>query len=76
MTASNLTVAIVGLDYVGPEKIEACKRSVDPIAHREFKERISSSLAHKLGKGGVFVEVKCAFDSKALAQAGAPVWRL
>lgn len=75
MTASNITVAIVGLGYVGPEKIEACKRSVDPITHREFKELISSVLAHKLGKGVVFVDVKCAFDSKALAQAGASVRR-
>ena len=49
---------------------------VAAVAHREFKELTPKVLASKVGKGGVFVDVKCAFDAKALAGEGLSVWRL
>jgi len=33
-------------------------------------------LAHKIVKGGCFIDVKSQFDGKALAAAGLCVWRL
>ena len=49
---------------------------VTAVAHREFKELSAAVLAAKIGKGGVFVDVKCAFDTKALTAESLNVWRL
>jgi UDP-N-acetyl-D-galactosamine dehydrogenase len=49
---------------------------VAAVAHREFKELSAPVLASKIRKGGVFVDVKCAFDTKTLEAEGLKVWRL
>ena len=33
-------------------------------------------MTSKLVKGGVFTDVKCAYDAQALTAGGARVWRL
>jgi len=49
---------------------------VAAVSHREFKALSTADLTDKLAKGGAFIDVKAAFDQKALAAAGFRVWRL
>jgi UDP-N-acetyl-D-galactosamine dehydrogenase len=49
---------------------------VAAVSHREYKAMSLSELGAKLAPGGVFADVKCAFDRDALAAAGYVVWRL
>ncbi|MBL8344503.1 MAG: nucleotide sugar dehydrogenase [Rubrivivax sp.] len=49
---------------------------VAAVSHREFKALSTADLTAKLAKGGAFIDVKAAFDQKALAAAGFRVWRL
>lgn len=49
---------------------------VAAVSHREFKALSTAELTGKLAKGGAFIDVKAAFDQKALAAAGFRVWRL
>jgi UDP-N-acetyl-D-glucosamine/UDP-N-acetyl-D-galactosamine dehydrogenase len=65
-----------GIKLVPWDELPAAQVIVAAVAHREFKELSTAVLAQKIGQGGVFVDVKCAYDSKALAQAGIQVWRL
>ncbi len=46
------------------------------VAHRDYRERpLAHTLSH-LRPGGVFVDVKSAFDARALREAGVALWRL
>lgn len=49
---------------------------VAAVAHKEFLARPLSDFLGKLKKGGAFIDVKSAYDSKALLGAGLTVWRL
>jgi len=49
---------------------------VAAVSHREFKALGTADIAAKLAKGGAFIDVKAAFDQKALGAAGFRVWRL
>ncbi|PND37642.1 nucleotide sugar dehydrogenase [Paucibacter aquatile] len=49
---------------------------VAAVAHKGYKQLKVSDLTSKLNPGGVFVDVKAAFDQKALAESGLRVWRL
>lgn len=49
---------------------------VAAVAHKEYQEWPLDRLAVKLIPGGVFVDVKAAFDAQALTAAGFRVWRL
>ncbi len=49
---------------------------VAAVPHREFVELSTADISAKLKAGGVFIDVKAAFDTHALARAGHPVWRL
>ncbi len=49
---------------------------VAAVSHREFAELSVEDLSRKLVKGGAFIDVKAAFDAKALRDAGLRVWRL
>jgi len=42
----------------------------------ESDEAMHDDFARKLVKGGAFIDVKAAFDPRALAAAGLRVWRL
>lgn len=65
-----------GVKLTAWDDLPKARTIVAAVAHREFKELAPSVLASKIGKGGVFVDVKCAFDAKALAAEGLKVWRL
>jgi UDP-N-acetyl-D-galactosamine dehydrogenase len=49
---------------------------VAAVSHREFMALSTADIASKLAKGGAFIDVKAAFDEKALQAAGFKVWRL
>ena len=49
---------------------------VAAVAHRSFKALAAEDLCRKMVKGGVFVDVKSAYDAQALKGAGVRVWRL
>jgi UDP-N-acetyl-D-galactosamine dehydrogenase len=49
---------------------------VAAVAHREYACLSVDDFARKLVKGGAFIDVKAAFDAKALGAAGLRVWRL
>ena len=49
---------------------------VAAVAHREYAALQPADLAGKLKPGGAFIDVKAAFDARALEAAGYRVWRL
>jgi UDP-N-acetyl-D-galactosamine dehydrogenase len=49
---------------------------VAAVSHREFTALSVADIGSKLAKGGAFIDVKAAFDAKALGAAGFRVWRL
>jgi UDP-N-acetyl-D-galactosamine dehydrogenase len=49
---------------------------VAAVAHREFAELSLEDFGKKLVKGGAFIDVKAAFDAKAILGAGYKLWRL
>ena len=49
---------------------------VAAVSHREYAGLTAQEIGRKLVKGGAFIDVKAAFDSKALIDAGFRLWRL
>ena len=49
---------------------------VAAVAHHEFASLSVEDLGKKMVKNGAFIDVKAAFDQRALADAGYRVWRL
>jgi UDP-N-acetyl-D-galactosamine dehydrogenase len=49
---------------------------VAAVAHRGFKALPVDELTRKVVRGGVFVDVKAAYDAQALRGTGLRVWRL
>lgn len=49
---------------------------VAAVAHRQYLQMGVAELVTKLAPGGVFADVKSAYDPAALAAAGARAWRL
>ncbi len=49
---------------------------VAAVAHKEFAVLSLDEISRKLVKGGVFIDVKSAFDRSAIEAAGHKVWRL
>ena len=49
---------------------------VAAVAHKEFAALSLEDFAKKLVKGGAFIDVKAAFDAKAILGAGYKLWRL
>jgi len=49
---------------------------VAAVAHREYHSMGLPRITAKLATGGLFADVKCAFDRAALEAAGFGVWRL
>src|SRR5467141_4919487 len=65
-----------GLELISWEDLPTADAMVVAVAHRHFRNMGEEKLAHKVVKGGCFVDVKSQFDGKALAAAGLCVWRL
>jgi UDP-N-acetyl-D-galactosamine dehydrogenase len=49
---------------------------VAAVSHREYASLSMEDIGSKLIKGGAFIDVKAAFDAKALVDAGYCLWRL
>jgi len=49
---------------------------VAAVSHREYAALSLDDIGKKLIKGGAFIDVKAAFDAKALQGAGYALWRL
>ncbi len=49
---------------------------VAAVSHREYASLSMDEIGKKLVKGGAFIDVKAAFDAKALLGAGYRLWRL
>jgi UDP-N-acetyl-D-galactosamine dehydrogenase len=49
---------------------------VAAVAHREYQALSVEDLGRRMVKGGAFIDVKAAFDQKALEAGGYRVWRL
>ena len=49
---------------------------VAAVAHKEFAALSMEDFSKKLVKGGAFIDVKAAFDRKAITDAGYKLWRL
>lgn len=49
---------------------------VAAVAHKSYKVLSAAAIAEKVVAGGAFIDVKAAFDQKALEAVGLRVWRL
>ena len=49
---------------------------VAAVSHKEYLAMSLKKLAGKLKPGGVFVDVKSAYDPKAVTKAGFKLWRV
>ena len=49
---------------------------VAAVAHKEFADLSLEDIGRKLVKGGAFIDVKAAFDARAIQDAGYKLWRL
>jgi UDP-N-acetyl-D-galactosamine dehydrogenase len=56
-----------------PDNVEAI---VAAVAHKQYKAMPLADILAKLKPGGVFTDVKCAFDPAAVRASGANLWRL
>ncbi|BAN35161.1 UDP-N-acetyl-D-mannosaminuronate dehydrogenase [Sulfuricella denitrificans skB26] len=65
-----------GVSLTAWDKLPQADAIVAAVAHKEFLERPLSDFLTKLKPGGAFIDVKSAYDSKALRDAGLTVWRL
>ena len=57
-------------------KLPRTRTVVACVAHREYKALSLDEIQEKLLPGGIFIDVKSAFDTRALSEAGLRVWRL
>jgi UDP-N-acetyl-D-galactosamine dehydrogenase len=65
-----------GVSLTPWDKLPQAFAMVAAVSHREYREMPLADLTAKLVPGGVFADVKCAFDRGALEAAGFGVWRL
>jgi UDP-N-acetyl-D-galactosamine dehydrogenase len=65
-----------GVRPVSWEQLPKADAVVAAVAHKSYKQLNAGDLASKLVPGGAFIDVKAAFDQKALEAAGLRVWRL
>ncbi|KAF0192575.1 MAG: UDP-N-acetyl-D-mannosaminuronate dehydrogenase [Gammaproteobacteria bacterium] len=65
-----------GIELVSWDDLPVADAMVVAVAHDAFTAKDVSDYAGKIVSGGVFVDVKSAFDRGALKSAGLEVWRL
>lgn len=65
-----------GISLVDWDALPLADAIVAAVAHKEFLTRPLPDFLCKLKQGGVFIDVKSAYDAKALQDAGLTVWRL
>jgi UDP-N-acetyl-D-galactosamine dehydrogenase len=69
-------LAEYGVHLLPWDELPRADAIVGAVAHAQFRALAVEDLARKLTRGGVFVDVKAAFDPAALRDAGLHVWRL
>jgi UDP-N-acetyl-D-galactosamine dehydrogenase len=65
-----------GIDLVPWEHLPKANAIVSAVAHQQLLDRPLDQVLHKLSANGLYVDVKCRADAKALAARGIQVWRL
>jgi UDP-N-acetyl-D-galactosamine dehydrogenase len=65
-----------GVRLIPFDELPRADAIVAAVAHREYSGLGVEDLCKKLVKGGAFIDVKAAFDPRALRSAGCRVWRL
>jgi UDP-N-acetyl-D-galactosamine dehydrogenase len=65
-----------GVKLVPWDALPRADAIVAAVAHKEYAALSVDEMGKKLVKGGAFIDVKAAFDSKALTGAGYRLWRL
>jgi UDP-N-acetyl-D-galactosamine dehydrogenase len=65
-----------GIELVPWEHLPKANAIVAAVAHQELLARPLDDVICKLGAGGLYVDVKCRADAKAMAARGIQVWRL
>ena len=65
-----------GVELVEWDALPKAHAVVAAVAHKAYVERGVSAVAATLVVGGVFIDVKSAYDATALRAAGLQVWRL
>jgi UDP-N-acetyl-D-galactosamine dehydrogenase len=65
-----------GVSLTAWDKLPQADAIVAAVAHKEFLDRPLADFIGKVKKGGAFIDVKSAYDTKALKDAGLAVWRL
>jgi UDP-N-acetyl-D-galactosamine dehydrogenase len=58
------------------EHLPKANAIVAAVAHQELLDRPLDQVLHKLSTNGLYVDVKCRADAKALVEHGIQVWRL
>ena len=58
------------------EDLPECDAMVAAVAHKHYLDMPFASLVAKLNKGGIFTDVKAAFNPQSLRDSGYTVWRL
>ncbi|HEU4622357.1 MAG TPA: nucleotide sugar dehydrogenase [Burkholderiaceae bacterium] len=65
-----------GVELKAWEHLPKANAIVAAVAHDDFKARPIDDFVAKLSPGGLYVDVKCQADEKALRARGLTVWRL
>ncbi|CUI08239.1 nucleotide sugar dehydrogenase [Massilia antarctica] len=65
-----------GVKLVSWDELPRADALVAAVSHRQLMATSIEDFQKKLIKGGVFIDVKAAFDQVALVDAGIKVWRL
>lgn len=65
-----------GLELLPWSDLPRADALVVAVAHSAYTAMGVDELAHKLQPGGAFIDVKAAFDRRAIQQAGYTLWRL
>ncbi|MFB9242240.1 nucleotide sugar dehydrogenase [Massilia antarctica] len=65
-----------GVKLVSWDELPRADALVAAVSHRQLMATSIEDFQKKLIKGGVFIDVKAAFDQAALVDAGIKVWRL
>ncbi|PPE68413.1 nucleotide sugar dehydrogenase [Caldimonas thermodepolymerans] len=65
-----------GIELVQWEHLPRANAIVAAVPHKRLLERSVDEYVAKLAQGGLFVDVKCTADAKALRERGITVWRL
>jgi len=65
-----------GVSLLNWSELPRADAIVAAVAHQEFAELTVEDFSRKLVKGGAFIDVKAAFDRRAIEGAGYKLWRL